>query len=255
MLRKLPKKKFHKALKMNSTINHDFDQGINNYALDYVALIKKDLAKAENPEYALQMSAYMKDLFPFLGIKKPLRGIISKPFFQKYGLPDQEALKEVIRLLFDLDEREFQYLAIDLFARKIKSITKEDISFIEWMIVNKSWWDSVDIIASKFAGAYFLKHPDQMLSVTEEWNQSDNMWLRRSSIIFQLSYKEKTDSDMLFTYCLNCKNEKEFFIQKAIGWALRQYARTDADKVKKFVGKHDFAPLSKREALKHFKNS
>lgn len=220
-------------------------------AADYVKLAKRTFAGAENSEQAEPMSAYMKHKFPFLGIKKPLRSKLTRDLINNYGVPKSEELKEVIRLLFDEEQREYHYLALDLFEKHIKQIKPGDVELIEWMIINHSWWDTVDLIASKFAGTYFLKFPDHMHHITREWNEHENMWLRRTSIIFQLSYKQRTDVELLFSYCANRMHEKEFFIQKAIGWALRQYARTDADKVKNFVLTNNLAPLSKREALKH----
>ncbi len=119
------------------------------------------------------------------------------------------------------------------------------------MIVNKSWWDSVDTTA-KWVGVFFKKHPDLTKVTTERWITSDNIWLQRMSIIFQLAYKKDTDVNLLFDYVLRKADSEEFFIQKAIGWALRQYAKIDAQRVKTFVNSHEFAPLSRREALKHF---
>jgi 3-methyladenine DNA glycosylase AlkD len=220
-------------------------------ATDFVMLAKRTFAGAENSEQAGPMSAYMKHKFPFLGIKKPLRSQLTRDLINNYGVPKGEELKEAIRLLFDEEQREYHYLALDLFEKHIKKIKSDDIDLIEWMITNHSWWDSVDLIASKFAGTYFLKFPERMHSITRVWNEHENMWLRRTSIIFQLSYKQRTDEELLFSYCANRSHEKEFFIQKAIGWALRQYARTDTTKVKNFVLSNNLAPLSKREALKH----
>ncbi|MEZ4888313.1 MAG: DNA alkylation repair protein [Chitinophagales bacterium] len=122
---------------------------------------------------------------------------------------------------------------------------------MEFMIVHKSWWDSVDTTA-KWVGVFFKKYPTMTKPVTKRWITSDNMWLQRMAIIFQLAYKKDTDVDLLFEYVLRKSDSKEFFIQKAIGWALRQYAKTDANAVWRFVDVTDLAPLSRREALKHF---
>ena len=120
------------------------------------------------------------------------------------------------------------------------------------MIVHKSWWDTVDATA-KYVGVFFKKHPHLTKPTTLRWITSDNRWLQRMAIIFQLAYKKETDVDLLFEYVLRKADSEEFFIQKAIGWALRQYAKIDAAEVKRFVEVTDLKPLSKREALKHFK--
>ena len=122
----------------------------------------------------------------------------------------------------------------------------------EEMIKQKSWWDSVDHIATWILGPYFQKYPNQIKDVTFKWNQSENFWLQRSSIMFQKSYRSKTDTKLLTDYILHCAGSKEFFIQKAIGWALREYAKTNPDWVKKFVKTNELPVLSRREALKHF---
>ena len=121
---------------------------------------------------------------------------------------------------------------------------------MEYCIVHKSWWDSVDHLAGYCLGPYFKLFPHQLPAVTDRWNESDNMWLQRSSIMFQKAYKKETDVALLKKYILHCKDSKEFFIRKAIGWALREYSKTDPDWVIKFVERHPLSPLSKREALK-----
>jgi 3-methyladenine DNA glycosylase AlkD len=132
-----------------------------------------------------------------------------------------------------------------------KNWPKEIIQTFEKMLVNKSWWDSVDFINSELLGRYFKKYPEKIRPVTEGWMASNHIWLQRSCLIFQLNYKKQTDTGLLSEYILRLNDSNEFFIQKAIGWALRQYARTDAAWVKDFVEKTPLKPLSKREALKH----
>lgn len=121
---------------------------------------------------------------------------------------------------------------------------------MEFCLTHKSWWDSVDHIASEWLGSYFKQFPEKIAAVTGKWNRSDNIWLQRSSIMFQKSYKKDTDTVLLASYILHCKDSDEFFIRKAIGWALREYSKTDPGWVKKFVQQQALSPLSKREALK-----
>ncbi len=209
------------------------------------------LAPLANAERALSMQNYMKNHFQFLGIasenwRKPLRA-----FLKQSPLPTHKELKINTLQLFQLTEREFHYCGIEYLAYYKKQLLVDDISFLEQLIVTHSWWDSVDSISSQLIAPFFQKYPALVPPVTEQWMNSDNIWLQRVCLIFQLSYKSKTDTALLSNYCLRLAHSKEFFIAKAIGWALRQYARTDADWVKTFIATHTVQPLSKREALKH----
>ncbi|MFT6151359.1 MAG: 3-methyladenine DNA glycosylase AlkD [Flavobacteriales bacterium] len=118
------------------------------------------------------------------------------------------------------------------------------------MITNKSWWDTVDLITTNLVGNYFKLFPEQIIPITKIWMESDNIWLQRTCLIFQLKYKEEIDTDLLTDYILQLKDTKEFFINKAIGWILREYTRTNPEWVIDFVNKHELSNLSKREALK-----
>lgn len=191
-------------------------------------------------------------MFPYLGIKSPQRKELTKSFIAENGLPSKVELEKVVKGLWDLPEREFHYIAIDLVGKWAKKLEEKDLELLEYMIVNKSWWDTVDTTA-KYVGVFFKKHPELTKPTTLRWITSDNMWLQRMAIIFQLAYKKDTDVDLLFEYVLRKADSEEFFIQKAIGWALRQYAKIDAAEVKRFVEVTDLKPLSRREALKHFK--
>ena len=123
---------------------------------------------------------------------------------------------------------------------------------MEWMITHNSWWDSVDSTNSNVISKFFLKYPEHIAAYTLKWNRSNNNWLKRMSILFQLTYKKNTNTVLLAAYIENAINEEDFFIRKAIGWALRAYAYTDPKWVIHFVKAHpNLSPLSKREALKH----
>ena len=121
---------------------------------------------------------------------------------------------------------------------------KEDIQLIEKFIITNSWWDSVDTISKYILGGYLLEFPLETENITERFSNSENMWLNRSAILFQLGYKLKSA-------CEKHKNSNEFFIQKAIGWALREYAKTNPEAVKKYVNNTNLKPLSTKEALKN----
>jgi 3-methyladenine DNA glycosylase AlkD len=217
----------------------------------YLLPVKKAFSKHADPEKAIGASVYMRNQFEFYGFQTPVRRVLTREIFNA-GLPDIEELPAITRDAWAQPQREFQYFAIELMGRLKKDWKPGMVPLIEELIINKSWWDSVDHMATWVIGPYFQKFPDQAKSATKRWNLSDNFWLQRSSIMFQKAYRKKTDTSLLARYILNCAGSKEFFIQKAIGWALREYAKTDPEWVLQFVQKHQLVALSKREALKHF---
>jgi len=193
--------------------------------------------------------AYMKNLFEFYGIKSPVRKEVQKPFLHKDALPSKGDLEKIVGVLWGKPQREFQYFSQELAFKYVRRIEKKDISLFEFMVVNKSWWDTVDYVSVKLMGEYFKKYPDQRDSLIEKWIASENIWLQRSALLFQLNYKENLDTEFL-TYVVNSLlGSKEFFINKAIGWVLRQYSKTNPDWVIDFAGKTQLANLSNREAL------
>jgi len=195
------------------------------------------------------MEQYMKNHFPFLGIKSPLRKELSKQLFREQEIPDR--WEEVVLQLWELPEREYQYLALDVVGKVKKRLTDSHIRLLEELVTAKSWWDTVDFLASHMAGTILRRHPQTIGPRTSAWMESQNMWLQRTALLFQLSYKQETNQELLFTYVSACTASKEFFIQKAIGWSLREYAKTNPEAVRDFVEKTPLASLSKREALKH----
>jgi 3-methyladenine DNA glycosylase AlkD len=134
-----------------------------------------------------------------------------------------------------------------------KNYVLEDIKLIENLIITNSWWDSVDVVAKYLLGGYLQQFPNETYEVIERFSNSNNMWLNRSAILFQLSYKEKTNFDLLKSECEKHKESKEFFIQKAIGWALRDYSRFNPNVVTEYVNSTNLKPLSQREALRNIK--
>lgn len=218
----------------------------------YIVPVAKLFKQAADAENALGSKAYMRNQFEYFGIKAATRQSISKNYM-KEELPAYAELEIIVKELWLLLEREYQYFAIDLMAAMKKQWTKDIITLIEFVLINKSWWDTVDHAASDLAGPYFKLFPQQINKITGNWNRSDNFWLQRSSIMFQKQYKKETDTALLSKYILKHKKSKEFFIQKAIGWALREYSKTDAAWVTQFVKQHELSALSKREALKRIK--
>jgi len=204
-----------------------------------------------NKKDAVQMEAYMKDQFAFYGIKSVKRNELMKSILDKRNKPEKEDAVKLVKLLWKDPHREFQYIAMELLSWYKNEPDEKDIVFIEKLIITKFWWDTVDFIASQLVGNYFMHFPKMRNSICKKWSGSKNMWLQRSVILSQLKYKDKTDSDFLFHYCDKHKEDKEFFIRKAIGWALREYSKTNAKAVKSFVKSTNLSNLSLREASKY----
>ncbi len=211
------------------------------------------LERNRNELEAEGMSRYMKYRFAYYGIKKPKRAAIQKEWFSKIPMElSEENKRELVLELWQKEHREFHYVAMDFMAKwKENEIRIEDSDLIEFLLTNHSWWDSVDILASNYLSRYLRVFPNQKEVITNSWRKSDNFWLRRSCLIFQLKYKTETNFNLLKGLILEFKHEKEFFIQKAIGWSLREYAKSNPKAVKKFVEESGIEGLAKREAIKH----
>lgn len=216
----------------------------------YVNEIQVLLSEHANEEQATPMKAYMKNHFEFLGIRSPEFKQLLSAFVRDHGIPSVEEAGGVVRRLWQLPEREYQYAAMNLLGRLIKKLGPDAIHLMEHLIITKSWWDTVDYIAPNLVGTLFQRYPELRLPWSEKWIHSDHMWLNRTALLFQLRYKNGTDADLLFQYISKCADSKEFFIRKAIGWALREYSKTEPDAVISFVDRQPLSPLSKREALK-----
>lgn len=221
-----------------------------NSADKFVSEIVELFDSNANPQNALPMKKYMKDLFEFHGIKTPERNELIKDYLKKENLPPVYQLKKIVNLFWKLPQREYQYFAMRLTEKYIKHPEEDFIDLFEFMITNKSWWDTVDFIAANLVGIYFKKYPQIIIPKTEEWMNSGNMWLQRSALLFQLKYKSKTDTELLFNYIKRLSKSGEFFIRKAIGWCLREYSKTDPAAVLRFVNSVELSNLSKKEALR-----
>lgn len=216
----------------------------------YIIPIANIFKEKSDPFKASGAKAYLLHQFEFHGLMTPERRLLCRAHYQQYPVASLHELETITKECFSLPEREYQYFAVELFAYHKKLWKPSSIKLMEYCLVTKSWWDSVDHIVSHWLGPYFKLFPEKMFPVTTKWNLSDNRWLQRCSIIFQNAYKKDTDTILLSKYILHCAGSKEFFVQKAIGWALREYSKTDAKWVKNFVKKNKLAPLSAREALK-----
>ena len=188
----------------------------------YVVPLKELFEKHANPSQAAPMKKYMRDQFEYLGIKTPQSAALQKEFYAEYGLPEVTELDSILRDLWLLPEREFQYVGLGLLDKLEKKLPEKFIKTIEYLIVTKSWWDTVDAIASHTVGTHFRRFPEVREKYLPKWRASTNIWLRRTTILFQLNYKKETDFDLLCDIIRENLDSNEFFINKAIGWALRQ---------------------------------
>lgn len=207
---------------------------------------------AADPVKAGPMTAYMRDQFQFLGIPHGPRRLLDREVCRGLPPPSADDLRVLALDCWALPQREYQYFAADWLRRHASRCPPTFLATAEVLITTKSWWDTVDTLAAHVVGPIVLHHP-QAVPVMADWVHADNLWLTRTAILHQLRYRERTDAERLFAACAAQAGHRDFFIRKAIGWALREYARTDPDSVARFVGAHlELSALSIREALKHF---
>ncbi|MGY0022417.1 DNA alkylation repair protein [Streptomyces sp. cg35] len=207
---------------------------------------------AADPERAAQMRAYMKDVAPFLGLTSPVRRELSKAVLEGTPRPDEADLTAVALRCWALPEREYAYFAVDWLRRHVRRLSSGFLPVARQLVTTVPWWDTVDALAAHVVGG--LVAADAKLTADmDAWIEDPDLWVARTALLHQLRYKESTDADRLFAYCLRQAGHPDFFIRKAIGWSLREYAKTDADAVRSFVAAHrgELAPLSVREALKN----
>ena len=216
------------------------------YARDLKALF----VRHANPKQAGPMRAYMRGQFDYLGIKSPQFRELFRQHCTEHGLPPLRDLDGILRDLWAMPEREFQYAATSLLSRLESQLPAGFIRTLEYLIVTKPWWDTVDTISTGTLGVHFRRYPKVRAKYLAKWRKSRNFWLRRACILFQLNYKKDTDFPLLQSIIRENLGSDEFFINKAIGWALRQYTRVDPQAVRQFVAETPLNPLSAREALK-----
>ncbi len=222
----------------------------------YLKTLETEFESNANPKIAAEQKAYLRNQFEFFGIKTTQRRELYKPFLSKDFLPKKTELTKIVKIVWQKPQREYHYFAQELAFKYKKELEKEDIELFEFMVLTNSWWDTVDFIAPKLIHQYFKSFPNEQDFYIKKWLDSDNIWLQRSAILFQLKYKEKLDTDLL-TFVIDFltssqTSSKEFFINKAIGWILREYSKTNPKWVTDFVKNNELelSNLSKREALK-----
>ena len=210
----------------------------------------EEMIQHKNEEQAQKMSEYMLNKFEYIGIKTPERRKIFKNFFKEYK--NEEKIDwEFVNKCWENKYREFQYIAADYLKNMKDKLTRDDIPKLKQLILKKSWWDTIDNLDMTI-GALALKDTN-VNKILLEWSIDENIWLRRIAIDHQLLRKEKTNTELLEKVLENNLGQAEFFINKSIGWALRDYSKTNPEWVKNFIekNKEKMAKLSIREASKY----
>ncbi|MYT26743.1 DNA alkylation repair protein [Streptomyces sp. SID7760] len=207
---------------------------------------------AADPQRAAAMTAYMKGVAPFLGLRTPLRRELSKAVTEGTAAPAEADVAALVLRCWELPEREYQYFAVDYLRRHVGVCSPGFLPVLRRLVVTASWWDTVDLLAAHAAGPLVAAEP-QLAEVMDAWIGDEDLWLARTALLHQLRYKSATDTGRLFAYCRRQSGHPDFFIRKAIGWALREYAKTDPEAVRAFVAaeRDALSPLSVREALKN----
>jgi 3-methyladenine DNA glycosylase AlkD len=218
--------------------------------------LRSQLKRAADPRKAPDMQKYMKSAMPYHGVPGPVARQVFKNVFADLDFPEADSWRDTVLYIWrNARFREERYAAIALCeSNKVKTFqTPETLPVYEEMIVTGAWWDVVDWVASHCVGLLLRRYPKPVAREMLRWSRSEDMWKRRASIICQLGFKENTDLKLLYACIEPSLGSKEFFLRKAIGWALRQYAWTNPAEVRRYVRahEHELSPLSKREALKN----
>jgi 3-methyladenine DNA glycosylase AlkD len=217
-----------------------------------VALVQREFEKLADPVNAVPMAAYMKTDMPFYGIPKPLRVPIYRTLKKEYAPETQKEYESCVLALWNLPHREEKYAAIEYAMFFDKFITYKSLPLYERMVREGQWWDFVDPIAIALVGIALKKDRAKVEPKMRKWIGDPDMWIRRTAILSQNRHKAETNEQMLFEHCLDRAHEKEFFIRKAIGWALREYSYAAPKAVRKFIekNKNTLSPLSVKEGAK-----
>ena len=221
-------------------------------AISLISELEKLHLDIANKLIAQEQSAYMRNQFIYHGIKKPVLAQVQKEWRKSFALKHEHELITLTKALWLKPQREYQYVAIELAQKHHKLWSPEIFELFEHLIRTKSWWDSVDTIASNLVGKLLVKYPELQAHM-DAWILDENVWIRRTALIYQLKYKAQTNHEKLFFYCSQTMHEKEFFIRKAIGWALREYSKTDPIRVKNYIesNKERISALSIKEGSKY----
>lgn len=226
-----------------------------NESQTLITAVRDELAAIGDARKAPEMQRYMKSELPFRGVPSPERTALTRRLFSAHVLTDEESWRAAVLTLWrEATYREERYVAIALTGDRRYAAwqTPALLPLYEELIVTGAWWDYVDELANRRLGPLLRRFPDELTPAMYAWATDADLWKRRTSIICQLSFKEETDTKLLTTAIEANLDDRDFFIRKGIGWALRQFARTEPGWVRAFVDSHPtLSPLSVREAVKH----
>ncbi len=219
--------------------------------MNRVRRVRSALSAVADPTRSAAMAAYMKGIAPFLGVSAPVR----RAAVRDLGQPPIDELPEIARELWREPEREFAYVAVDWLERASRKGPATLLPLIEELVRSRSWWDTVDGLAA-CAANLVAAHPD-LAGEMDRWVVDPDFWVARVAILHQLGRRTETDEARLFRMCLARADERQFFIRKAIGWALRDYAWRNPDAVDRFVSAHraELSALTIREATKNLEKA
>lgn len=222
-------------------------------AADFAATLRAVFSAHADPARAAPMAAYMKHRFDYFGLPTPLRRALQKPLFAPLGkTPPAGWLIDVAEALWAFPERECQYAACDLLVKFAGRLSADEEPRLAACVRARAWWDTVDMLATRVFGPLVARDP-ALLRVMDRYATHDDLWLRRVAILYPLHFKAETDTERLTRILDANLGHPDFFIRKAMGWVLRQVARTDPVWVRLYVATRGerVAPLTRREALKH----
>ena len=224
---------------------------LTELAADAVARLDAAFAEAARPDRAPAMAAYLRNRYAFLGIAAPERVVACRAAWADLPAPEPDDVEALVRALWARDAREHQYAALWFLQRHEHRLPSTFLPVARDLITTKSWWDTVDPLAVHVVGD-LVRADRRLAAVMDRWIDDDDIWLARTAILHQNAWKTDTDADRLFRYCLRRAGDTEFFIRKAIGWALRERSKVDADGVRRFVADHadELSGLSRREAVR-----
>lgn len=217
---------------------------------ELIAFVQRELKDRADPRKAIAMAAYMRTSMPFYGVPKPAREQIHRELKERFVVSDRTDYERAVVGLWMLPHREEKYFAIDVARTWRDFIVPDSMPLYRRLIEDGAWWDFVDEVAAHLVGPVLLHNRNEIAPIMDRWIDDADMWIRRAAIISQLTHKDKTDHVRLFRYSLAQAAQKEFFIRKAIGWALRQYAYTAPERVRDFITRNrsKLSLLTYREA-------
>jgi 3-methyladenine DNA glycosylase AlkD len=220
---------------------------------ELVAFVQAELSWRADPDRAGPMAAYMKTEMPFYGVTTPARVPIEREVKRLFAPEDADDYRANVLALWGLSHREEKYVAIGYARAFPELIVFEMVDLYRQLIVEGAWWDLVDPVATGLVGRLVRRDRARMRPLLRQWIDGDDLWLRRTALICQLGHKEETDIEMLFDFCRRRAHETEFFIRKAIGWALRDFSKTNPRAVADFLSEQGkrLSGLSRREASKY----